>query len=125
LALEQDPTSDIVKRVYRPMYPHLARPDEWLVLNQRLFNSGPDIRYYLEKRMLKEAAPLIEQEYVKNHDEPGPRRDKALLLALQGRAGSSAAVPRIMEKVRETRRTITSPMTSRVSTRWIVKARKP
>jgi serine/threonine protein kinase len=101
LALEQDPTSDIVKSVYRPMYPHLARPDEWLVLNQRLFNSGPDIRYYLEKRMLKEAAPLIAQEYVKNHAEPGPRRDKALLLALQGKhRESQAAVPRIMEKVR-------------------------
>jgi hypothetical protein len=38
-------------------------------VNQRLFNRGPDIRYHPEKRMLEEAAPLIEQEYVKNPDE--------------------------------------------------------
>jgi len=50
--------------------------------------------------MLKEAAPLIEQEYVKNPDEPGPLGDKALLLALQGKhREAQAAVPRIMEKV--------------------------
>ncbi len=100
-ALEQDPTSDTVKRSYHHMYLSLARPDEGRALNQRLFNRGPDIRYYLEKRMLKEAAPLIEQEYVKNPDEPGPRREKALLLALQGKhREAQAAVPRIMEKVR-------------------------
>ncbi len=100
-ALEQDPTSDIVKRSYQSMYSILARPDEWLALNQRLFNRGPNIRYYLEKRMLKEAAPLIEEEYVKNPEEPGPRRDKALLLALQGKhREAQTAVPRIMEKVR-------------------------
>jgi hypothetical protein len=33
--------------------------------------------------MLKEAAPLIEEESVKISDQPEPRRDKALLLALQ------------------------------------------
>lgn len=100
-ALEQDPTSDIVKGTYRSMYSRLARPDEWLAMNQRLFNHVPNIRYYLEKRMLKEAAPLIEEEYVKKPDEPGPRRDKALLLALQGKhREAQAAVPKIMEKVR-------------------------
>ena len=55
LALERDPTSDIVKRGYLSMYSFSARPDEWLALNQRLFNRGPDIPYYLQKRMLKEA----------------------------------------------------------------------
>jgi TolB-like protein len=101
LALEQDPTSDVVKRTYLSAMRVLAKPDEWLALNQRLFNRGPDGRYYLEKRMLTEAAPLIEQEYVKNPDEPEPRRDKALLLALQGKhREAQAAVPRILEKVR-------------------------
>jgi eukaryotic-like serine/threonine-protein kinase len=100
-ALEQDPTSDVVKRTYHSLYATLARPDELLALNQRLFNRGPDLQYYLEKKMLKEAAPLVEQEYVKNPDEPEPRRDKALLLALQGKhKEAQAAVPRIMEKVR-------------------------
>ena len=101
LSLELDPTGETVKLAYRAMYSSLAMPDELLALNQRLFNRGPSIRYYLEKRMQKEAAPLIEQEYVKNPDEPGPRRDKALLLALQGKhREAQAAVPRIMEKVR-------------------------
>jgi len=55
--------------------------------------------------MLKEAALLIEQEYVKNPEELGPRRDKALLLALQGKhREAQAAVPRIMEKVRRDKR---------------------
>jgi TolB-like protein/Flp pilus assembly protein TadD len=101
LALEQDPTSDTVKRSYVVMYSLLARPDEWLAVNQRLLNRGPAVRYYLEKRMLKEAAPLIKQEYVQNPDEPESRRDTALLMALQGRhREAQAAVPGIMEKVR-------------------------
>jgi TolB-like protein len=101
LALEQDPTSDVVKLAYVTWLRNFARPDEWLALNQRLFNRGPDVRYYLEKRMLKEAAPLIEEEYVKNPDDPEPRRDKALLLALQGKhREAQAAVPQIMERVR-------------------------
>jgi predicted Zn-dependent protease len=51
--------------------------------------------------MLKEAAPLIEQEYAKSPDEPEPRRDKAQLLALQGKhREAQAAVPQVMGKVR-------------------------
>ena len=100
-ALEREPDSDTIKRSYQPMYAALARPDDWLALNQKLFNRGPNARYYLEKRMLEEAAPLIEQEYVKAPDEPEPRRDKALLLALQGKhREAQAAVPRILERVR-------------------------
>ena len=69
-------------------------------MNQKVINRGPDICYSLEKRMLKEAAPLIEQEYVKNPDRPGPRRDKILLLALQAKhREAQAQVPRIREKV--------------------------
>ncbi|HEY8228669.1 MAG TPA: protein kinase [Pyrinomonadaceae bacterium] len=101
LAMEQDPTSELLKRSSVTRLSLLARPDEWLALNQKLFNRGPDIRYYLEKRMLKEAAPLIEQEYTKHPDEPESRRDKALLLALQGKhREAQAAVPRIVEKLR-------------------------
>jgi tetratricopeptide (TPR) repeat protein len=107
MALEIDPTGDTTRRDYLigHSYLYLAKPDEWLALNRRLFNRGPDIRYYLEKRVLKEAAPLIEQQYVKDSDSPWTRRDKALLLALQGRhLDAQAAVPRIMEKVRRNKR---------------------
>jgi len=103
-ALEQEPDSETVKLSYTLWLRNVARPDEWLALNQRLFNRGPDVRYYLEKRMLKEAAPLIEEAYAKNPDGPDgpePLRDKALLLALQGKhREAQAAVPRIMERVR-------------------------
>ncbi|MDQ3175434.1 MAG: hypothetical protein M3Q91_17280, partial [Acidobacteriota bacterium] len=99
-ALEQDPTSDTVKRSYHHMYLSLARPDEGRALNQRLFNRGPDIRYYLETRMLKEAAPLIEQAYVKNPDGSWERVERGLLLALQGKhREAQAEVPRIIEKI--------------------------
>ncbi len=47
-----------------------ARPDEALEASQRFFNRGPDFKYYLEKRMVKEAAPLIEQEYQKDPGSP-------------------------------------------------------
>ncbi|MFL6334689.1 MAG: protein kinase domain-containing protein [Pyrinomonadaceae bacterium] len=101
LELEQEPESETVKLSYILWMRNVARPDEWQALNRRLFNRGPDGRYYLEKRMLKEAAPLIEEEYAKNPDEPEPRRDRALLMALQGKhREAQAAVPRIMERVR-------------------------
>ena len=101
LALQQDPTSEVYKHSYQSLYFHLARPDELLALNQRLLNLGPNISYYLEKRMLKEAAPLVEQEYVKDPDAPQRRRDKALLFALQGKhREAQEAIPWVMEKVR-------------------------
>jgi tetratricopeptide (TPR) repeat protein len=99
LTLQRDPTSDSTKRGYSFMPLHLARPDDWLTLNQRLFNRGPNIQYYLEKRMLQEAAVLIEK-YEKNPDDPRQRRDQVLFLALQGKhRQAQAAVPWVMEKV--------------------------
>ena len=101
-ALERDPTSDTVKNSYLSMYSNLAKPDEWFALNQRLFNSGPDSRYYLEKRMLAEAEPLIDEEYARDSDEPYMLRNRALLLALQGKhREAQAGVPRIMELARK------------------------
>lgn len=100
-ALERDPTSDALKRGYVFLYSHVGKPDEWLTLNQRLFNRGPDVQYYLDKRMLQDAVPLIKEEYEKNPDEPRVRGNKALLLALQGRhKEAQAAIPWMMEKVR-------------------------
>ncbi len=98
--LERDPANDFVKRTYLNLYNGMARPDDWLALNQRLFNRGPDISYYLEKRMLKEAEPLIEQEYAKRPEAVSPRRNRSLLLALQGKhREAQAEVPQIIEKI--------------------------
>ncbi|HEU4479038.1 MAG TPA: protein kinase, partial [Pyrinomonadaceae bacterium] len=90
-ALEQDPTSDTIKRSYLFLFSQLARPDEWLVLNQKLYDRGADVNYYLEKRMLQEAAPLVEQEILQSPDEPRSRRYKAVLLALQGKHSDAQA----------------------------------
>jgi hypothetical protein len=50
--------------------------------------------------MLQEAVPLIE-EYGKNPDDPRMRRDKVVLLALQGKhRDAQDAIPWMMEKVR-------------------------
>ena len=99
LAMQRDP-SESPKRGYMFLYQQLARPDDWLKLNQRLFNQGPDVHYYLEKRMLQEASPLIEA-YGANPDDPRQRRERVVMLALQGKhREAQAAVPWMMEKVR-------------------------
>ena len=96
--LARDPTNDFVKRSYVNLYSSMARWDDWLALNQRLFNRGPDARYYLEKRMLKEAEPLIEQAFAENPE--GPHHYRGLLLALQGRhRKAQAEVHRIIDKI--------------------------
>ncbi len=69
LALEIDPTSSIIKQSRVNMYYLRAKPDEGLAADQRLFNLSPAGRYYLEKRMLKEAEPLVIQNYQKNPDK--------------------------------------------------------
>lgn len=101
-ALEQDPGSDILKLNYPGQLKNAARPDDWLALSQRLVGGGPNSPYYLLKMMPAEAAPLVEEEYAKNPDAHEPRRNKALLLALQGKhKDAQAAVPGIMETVKD------------------------
>src|SRR5207253_7354030 len=78
--------------------------DYALELNRRFFHRGPDLRYYLEKRMVKEAAPLIEQALQKDADSDPARIQQIELLALQGKHGESqAAASAFIEKVRRNR----------------------
>jgi tetratricopeptide (TPR) repeat protein len=99
LALNLDPNNDRVKDQYLNMYFQTARPDEALEASQRLFHRSPDLWYYLEKRMVKEAEPLVEREYQQNPDAAGARKNRALLLALQDtHREAEAAVPAILEK---------------------------
>jgi tetratricopeptide (TPR) repeat protein len=93
-ALERDPTSDLFKNTYCDQYSLLAMPDEWLALYQRLFNGRPEILhwYYIQKRMVKEAAPLVEQEYAKSPDNPIWGGAMSQLLALQGRRKEAEAL---------------------------------
>jgi eukaryotic-like serine/threonine-protein kinase len=99
-ALERDPTSGVVRASYLHFYINSARPDEWLALNQRLSGGGPNLRYYLEKRMLEEAAPLVEKELAANPDSLDTQAERALFLALQGKhSEAQAEVPRTVEGV--------------------------
>ena len=102
-ALKVDPNNDRIKEVYAGEYFQQARPDEGLEARKRFFNRGPDLIYYLEKRMVKEAEPLVEQEY-QDPNRPWMREYRALLLALQGEyQKAEAMVPSLLEKVRRIR----------------------
>jgi len=104
LALKVDPNSDRIKNAYVGYYFDTARPDEGLEINKRLFSRGPDWRYYLEKRMVKEAAPLVEQEYQKDPSSPWKIANRVLLLALQGKhQEAQVAVSSILKRERRYR----------------------
>ena len=80
------------------------RPDFALELNKKLFNRGPDIRYYLEKRMAQEAETLIEKEFQKDPDADTARCYQMLLLALQGKQEEAeAAASLFLERLRKNR----------------------
>ncbi len=104
IALKIDPNNDQIKSTYVEEFFLSARPDEGLEASKRLFNRGPDLRYFLEKREVNEAAPLVEQEYKK---DPGSIRQfeyRVLLLALEGKhREAEAAIPSILEKIQRNR----------------------
>src|SRR5207247_4631725 len=103
-ALNADPTNDQIKSQLITEYALSARPDEALEASKRFFNRGPDLAYYLGKRMVKEAEPLVEQAYQKDPASDVARRNRVLLPALQGRhKDAEAAVPEIVEKLRRNR----------------------
>lgn len=109
IALNVAPNNDRIKTAYVNLYFSTGRPDEALEARKRLFNRGPDLRYYLEKGMVKEAEPLAEQAYPHDLREnlvnlgnlvaAQPLKNQALLLALQGKhRKAEAAIPSIVEK---------------------------
>jgi eukaryotic-like serine/threonine-protein kinase len=104
IALKVDPNNEQTKEFYVQHYYQSARPEEGLEVNKRLFNRGPDWRYYLETRMLKEAIPLVEQEYQKDPGSPWKFGHQVLLLALQGKhLEAQATVPSILKRERRYR----------------------
>ena len=98
LALKADPNNDEIKTFYINLYFISARPDEALEASQRFFNRGPDLGYYMEKRMVKEAEPLAEQAFPKEPHFSWALVNQALLLALQGKQqAAEAAIPSILK----------------------------
>ena len=105
LALQIDPNNDELKSAYINSYYISARPDEGLEASKRLLNRGPaDLRYFLEKRMVKVAEPIARQEYQKDPASVWKLVHQVLLLALQGKhREAQAAVPMIVAKERRYR----------------------
>ncbi|MCI0420248.1 MAG: hypothetical protein L0387_32110 [Acidobacteria bacterium] len=104
IALKVDPNNDRTKEYYAGHYYQSARPDEGLEASKRLFNRGPEHRYYLEKRMVQEATPLVGQEYHKDPGSPWKFGHQVLLLALQGKhQEAQATVPSILKRERRYR----------------------
>src|SRR5262245_26883787 len=67
-ALKIDPNNDEAKSVYINALLISARPDEALEASKRFFNREPDVRYLVEKRMLKQAEAQTEAEYKSDPD---------------------------------------------------------
>jgi protein kinase/serine/threonine-protein kinase len=104
LALQMDPNSEELKNFYINSLFISGRPEEGLEARKKFFNHGPDLRYFLEKRMVKEAELLAKQEYQKDPTAIWNFVYQAVLLALQGKHGEAqAAVPLILEKERRYR----------------------
>jgi DNA-binding winged helix-turn-helix (wHTH) protein/TolB-like protein/Tfp pilus assembly protein PilF len=104
LALQMDPNSEELKNSYINSLFISGRPEVGLEARKKFFNHGPDLRYFLEKRMVKEAELLAKQEYEKDPTAIWKFVYQAVLLALQGKHGEAqAAVPLILEKERRYR----------------------
>jgi DNA-binding winged helix-turn-helix (wHTH) protein/TolB-like protein len=104
LALKVDPNNEEVKNFYINACFISARPDEALETSRKYFNREPDLRYFLEKRMVNEAERLAQQEYVQDPDAVWKFVYQILVKALRGKhEEAQAAVPVILSKERRYR----------------------
>lgn len=102
-ALRGDPNNEEIKTFYLNQFVITARPDEYLRLNQKFFNRGPDFIYYLEKRMADESERLVEQTFQKEPSSPWALAHRALLLALRGKLQEAEAMIPLIVKARKNR----------------------
>jgi eukaryotic-like serine/threonine-protein kinase len=99
-ALEIDPTNEKVKEEIYNSTILSGRTDEALAAQQRFFNRGPDLKYYLEKNRLNDAQPLLEQALAKDPNNPVVRLRRALFLALkEDFHAAEAEIPWILEHI--------------------------
>ena len=104
LALAVDPKNEEVKNNYVNGLFISGRPDEGLDAGKRFFNGAPSLRYFVEKRMLKEAKPLAEQEYEREPEAIWKFVHQILLKALEGKhREAQQAVPVILARERRYR----------------------
>ena len=103
-ALKIDPNNEEIKSFYINSLLIAGRADDALRASKKFFNREPDVRYLIEKRMLKEANAQVEQQYQQNSEAVWIFAYRILLLALQGKhEEAQAAVPGILLKERRYR----------------------
>jgi DNA-binding winged helix-turn-helix (wHTH) protein/lipoprotein NlpI len=103
-ALKIDPNNEDAKITYINALMIAGRPDEALEASKRFFKRQPDVRYFLEKRMLEEAEEEAEQEYKRHPDAVWIVIDQILLKALRGKhEEAQAEIPLILSKERRYR----------------------
>lgn len=103
-ALRIDPNNDFTKEAYIIDFYQANRPDLALELGKRFYNRGPNLQYYVEKQMAKEAEPLVEMEFQKNPVSDSARIEQIQLMALQGKHDEAqAAAVNFIETVRKNR----------------------
>jgi tetratricopeptide (TPR) repeat protein len=104
LGLNVDPGSDLIKEASINGYLISARPDEALAAGSRFFKRGPDLAFFIEKKMVNEAAPMLEEVLHRYPASVHAQIQRALLLALQGQHRTAeAAVPVLHRKLRRNR----------------------
>ena len=104
MALALDPNNDEAKRFYVNSLLIAGRADEALDASYRFLNKEPDVRYLIEKRMVKEAEARVTQEYQRNPDAIWILVYQSLVKALQGRhKEAQAAVATILSQERRYR----------------------
>ncbi len=102
--IERDPTSRQARATFVNEFFLLNLPDEGIAAQQRLLNEAPDHRYFLLKRQVARAAPVVEQRAARDPDSIAAQADLALLRALQGRHADARAVREIvLQKIGRTR----------------------
>jgi len=82
-ALDVDPNNDRIKNGHINWFFLTARPDEGLEMGKRFYSRGPEVSYFLERKMVSDAAPLVEQAYQKDQSYL-TSVNRAMLLALEG-----------------------------------------
>ena len=104
LALKFEPNNQDIRNGYVNSYFISGRPDEGLEASKRFRVPNADLMYFLEKRMVQEAEPLVEQQYQRDPSAVWKFVFRVLLLSVKGKhQQAQASVPSILARERRYR----------------------
>ena len=103
-AMAQDPNGETNRREFVAELYEFLLVDEARQMDQKLLNRSPKPRYYFQKKMFDQAAPVVESDYRNDPRDPGARTNRAILMISQGRRDAALAelnsIARDMESAR-------------------------